>query len=400
MMNKIISKGILLLFELLKIQFRKKTQEKILIVAEYAEYGGTRTYFISLLHFLKKEKGSVTVLINSQLADTEISNLIDLLGFQVIHSTFDFWCTDFSDIPSGLTKKALWIYQVNELLMWCRLIRKNKFKKIIFSVGYPEQYLYTFLLPVQIIYILHTEPVKKIDKYKNWILQNKLSKKKQILTVSKSSKMSIEKKWLKNKKNLYVNFIHNYYEPLQCTGHTISNIKQNRILTIGSVESYKNPFFFIKCAKQVLDIVKDSSIIFTWAGDGSLLEECKELIKGNQQIEFIGYQTNVEILYKSSSIYFQPSLQESHGIAVVGAMCNKLPCIVSDFGGLKESVINNKTGFVIDIDNPEQAVKLIIELLKDSELSHQMGIEGYQFYSHKFTKEHWQAEMQNFFNYV
>ena len=35
----------------------------------------------------------------------------------------------------------------------------------------------------------------------------------------------------------------------------------------------------------------------------------------------------------------------SHGIAVVDAMLMALPCVVSNAGGLPESVVNGKTGY-------------------------------------------------------
>jgi glycosyltransferase involved in cell wall biosynthesis len=88
-----------------------------------------------------------------------------------------------------------------------------------------------------------------------------------------------------------------------------------------------------------------------WAGTGSLLQECIESTKQFSEILFLGEVENVEELYSATDLYFQPSLLESHGISVLGAMYHKIPCIVSDQGGLPESIFNNFNGYTINLEN-------------------------------------------------
>ena len=387
---------ILVFYKLISLRLKKKQPKNILLVAEYIRSGGTRTYFISLLQFLKKQNYDVTVLMNNHKDDFEIDDLIKSLGYKTLSCSFDFWCIDFEKIHPGLTIKKLINYQLKEMLFWCNILEKNNFSGIIFSVGYPEQYLYAFLLPVTVRYILHTQPVKRADKYKRWILANMLNHRKQIITVSKSSKKTIEMYWLQSKSSKYVNVVYNYYKPKFKNVYAENASGINRILTIGAVEDYKNPFFFIECAKQIIIDKKETAIEFIWAGDGSLLQECRDWVKNYPQIQFVGNKENVEELYATSTIYFQPSLQESHGIAVLGAMYHKLPCIVTDKGGLKESVMDGLTGFVTQIANTNTAIEKINTLLHDEKLSREMGINGFKYYTEKFTEQAWINSMINF----
>lgn len=69
---------------------------------------------------------------------------------------------------------------------------------------------------------------------------------------------------------------------------------------------------------------------------------------GNK-IKFLGYINNVEVplAINKMHIFVVPSISESFGVAAVEAMACEIPVIVSDAEGLKEVVINEKTGFVV-----------------------------------------------------
>ncbi|RPJ79763.1 MAG: glycosyltransferase [Alphaproteobacteria bacterium] len=97
---------------------------------------------------------------------------------------------------------------------------------------------------------------------------------------------------------------------------------------------------------------------------------------GLESIKFIGYRKNLDSIYKRSTIYFQPSLLESHGISVIEAMAHGLPCVTSDIGGLPESVVNGETGFTCPPDDVDCFVSQIIKLLDDDKLRCKMGQSG------------------------
>jgi glycosyltransferase involved in cell wall biosynthesis len=396
----IFKNSFFILCNLLLLRLKKKQVNKILLVAEYGKNGGTRTYFISLLKFLKKQEYNVTVLMNNSEADPEVDSLILAQDFKTLSVNFDFWCIDLNNPPIGLTKKQLISYQLREMLFWCKILRQQSFSAIVFSVGNPELYLYAFLLPVNIRYILHTQPVKLADKFKRWMLTHSLSAEKQIVTVSVSSKVAIENCWMQSESSEYLKVVHNFYEP-QFKEYSMQNLNLiKRILSIGSCEAYKNPFLFIDCAKQIIDRKIKENLEFYWAGEGSLLDICRSKVKNYPQIKFEGHIENVEKLYNASAIYFQPSLQESHGIAVLGAMYHQLPCVVSNRGGLKESVIENVTGFVVGVDYPEGAVEKIQFLLQYENAARRMGQQGRLYFESKFTKTLWVQSMEDIFKNI
>jgi L-malate glycosyltransferase len=53
-----------------------------------------------------------------------------------------------------------------------------------------------------------------------------------------------------------------------------------------------------------------------------------------------------------------------------------IPVVVSNVGGLPEVVLEGKTGFVVEKENPSQLADAFIKLLEDPELRRKMGQNG------------------------
>ena len=96
-----------------------------------------------------------------------------------------------------------------------------------------------------------------------------------------------------------------------------------------------------------------------------------------------------------SDIYFQPSLIESHGLSVVEAMRYGLPCVVSNTGGLPESVVNGKTGHVVGANDIDGMVDQIVLLLRNPALRETMGRAGCERYETCFEEHKWNEQMSD-----
>lgn len=380
-----------ILLGLAKLKFTIFKSNNVLLVTEGCCSGGTKTYLFSLLEFLYSKQIAVTVLINGDGQDIELVEIINKYSFNTLDVNFEFWCTDFDNIPKGLSKRQLRLYQANEILFWINIQQKYKFSKIIFNVSYPEMFLYAFLLPVKMKYILHSVPEKKADRKKRFLLNYFLNNRKEILTVSQYASAAINLMWIDKKSNKHIHFIHNYYEPKDTYMNEAKELAID-VLTIGNVVGYKNPTLFVKVA-EALNNNNTKPVNFIWAGDGIQLNKFRDITAGMNFVKFIGYEANVEYLYKNAKVYFQPSLMESHGIAVLGAMFNHIPCVVSDRGGLRESCIDGKTGFVVPVMNEFNSVEKINFLLNNEDETKEMGRAGKRYFEEKFSKNIWTNKM-------
>ena len=256
---------------------------------------------------------------------------------------------------------------------------------IVVSNGTPGMFIGLILFPVKFIYTFHTYPLKSkiigLSSTQKLFLNLSMNTNKILVTVSEYSKKQLLAFWAHEKKSNSIRVIYNSAKKTSFVegNNRNENINVYRVLTLGHVNWYKNPKLWIEVSQKVIMQKPNMNLEFIWAGEGDLLEECKDLIDQiglEESIKFMGYHENVDSLYDKSAIYFQPSLLESHGISVVEAMVHGLPCVTSDAGGLPESVVNGETGFTCPPDDAECFVSRIIKLLDDDKLREKMGKSG------------------------
>ena len=107
------------------------------------------------------------------------------------------------------------------------------------------------------------------------------------------------------------------------------------------------------------------------------------------QLKFIEHNENMPLAYKISDLVVSASIEpEAFGRVVVEAQSMEKPIIASNIGGSKETIINNKTGFLFESENVESLCKKIIEVLNfDESRLKLMGIEGRKNIIKKFNVE-------------
>ena len=356
-------------------------------------YGGTKAYFISLIYLLSNNGYKITVVLKKNQLDEEILRLQQNCPFEVITLEFDIWRTQFKKPIFTRLNKTYLIYQARELLYFWKILQKTKASLLICSIGNPEELIFLFLSPVRMLYAIHTATMDRMDKFKRFILNARLSKKRRIITVSNFAKKHVLLNWTNGHHSNDIMAVHNYYHLLRDNKKVDKN-NPLTILTIGTVGFYKNPILWIDICKEVEKRFPDP-IQFIWAGDGAMLDECLELTKDHPQIRFIGYESNVEKWYECSYIYIQPSITESHGIALLGAMAHKIPSIISNVGGMVESIDDGKSGFIIPEENKTLYADKVLELLCNPVLHDNMGEEAFQKYNKYFTRNSWTTNMNS-----
>ncbi len=385
-----------LIFWYLVLLFTPKKSKSILLMPCFDEFGGTRTYFFYLVEFLSKKGYSIVAMLKKNQCDQDVMALQAQYPFTIEEINFELYKSSFAGTVFYKKNQEDFIYQLKELLYFWKYVRKYRCATVVSSVDNPELLVFLFLTPVKVFYILHTIATQPLDDLKKKVLNWSLSKKKKVITVSNSAKEHLLVNWTKGLHREFITVVYNYYQPgLKNIEAGTASVK--KIVTIGTVAHYKNPFFWITVCKEVLLKYPKDAIEFLWAGDGELLTACAALVKDIPQIKFIGYQKNTEQLYVDCTIYFQPSILESHGIAVLGAMFFEKPCVVSNRQGLPESVINNVTGVVVPVENPHDAANAILLLLNDPGKAHEFGRAGKVRVEANFSKHKWEDEMNALF---
>lgn len=357
---------------------------KILLIPEYSASGGTRTYFIRLMNYYYKRGYSVHIILKNKKMDQELRDFINDYGFKVYFIK-----------PIGIRKSiignklSIVLDNIINALYLCKYNIKIQPDIVVFSQGNIYQDILQLFILKKFIYIVHSAPTTQIHVFISYLLSKKINTGRVILTVSRHAKECILNYWL-NKHSNYVYYIYNYSDPNMRIKN--NRFKRNIVLTIGHVVDYKNPYLWFEVA---LRVVKNSRVTFVWAGDGPLIDRIDQMIreKGSHNIKIIGFQKDVRKLYEKSIIYFQPSILESQGIAVIEAMSHGLPCVVSNAGGLPESVRNEENGYVVDSGFVQDYVDKIEALINNSLLREQLGLNGQKRIAKKFNKVVWFRKM-------
>lgn len=115
-------------------------------------------------------------------------------------------------------------------------------------------------------------------------------------------------------------------------------------------------------------------------GDGKKRKKLEELASNNPNIKFYGRISNHKLpqYINDWNVCVLPSVldSESFGVSAVEASSCGVPVIASNVGGLKEVIIDGKTGFLVAKKNPEQIHSKLLHLYNNKELQVQMGKEG------------------------
>lgn len=123
------------------------------------------------------------------------------------------------------------------------------------------------------------------------------------------------------------------------------------------------------------DIGQDWVLLCLGRDDGIQSALYAETQKFNieNNILFLGSQSNVEDYLIASDVGILSSHQEGFSNAILECMSSGLPMVVTDVGGNAEAVINEKQGFVVPHHNPLALSEAILKLAHDKKLRDKMG---------------------------
>ena len=141
--------------------------------------------------------------------------------------------------------------------------------------------------------------------------------------------------------------------------------------------------------ESLVDIVgSHPDIIYLIAGDGEYREKLELKAKDlglTEIVTFLGFVDGniLDKAYKASDIFVMPNRIEERradvegfGISFLEANLFGLPVIAGRSGGAVDSVIDGKTGFLVDPENVEEIRERLIQLIEDKQLRDKLGSKG------------------------
>jgi glycosyltransferase involved in cell wall biosynthesis len=126
------------------------------------------------------------------------------------------------------------------------------------------------------------------------------------------------------------------------------------------------------------------------AGDGPerpSLEAQAQTTGLSGQVRFLGRRTDAADLLAACDVFVLPSRREGLGVAALEAMAAGRPVVASAVGGLREVVVDGRTGLLVRPDDAVALAEAIAHLLRDEQLRWRLGSCGPQRVGEGFLAE-------------
>jgi Glycosyltransferase len=178
--------------------------------------------------------------------------------------------------------------------------------------------------------------------------------------------------------------IHNGVPLVKSAPHVYSNNTVVKLISVARFSEQKDHESLLKA----LSLLETKNWILTLVGKGPKLDEMKKLAMElgiNKNVVFTGERLDIETLLAESDIFLLISNWEGFPISILEAMREGLPVLASDVGGVSESVIDGKTGYLIPRGNIDAIKNKLAVLINDSSLRAEFGKSGKEFFLENFS---------------
>ena len=146
---------------------------------------------------------------------------------------------------------------------------------------------------------------------------------------------------------------------------------------IGRVTQIKRPDRFLDVVSEI--VKRGVHIEFFMAGDGELLDTCREkIIREQLPVRVLGWQSDIEKVLVAADIVVLTSDNEGTPLSLIQAGMSGLPVVTTRVGSVPEVVLDGITGIITGLDVQEVA-NALEKLAKSSDLRDRMGAAAKEF---------------------
>jgi glycosyltransferase involved in cell wall biosynthesis len=138
------------------------------------------------------------------------------------------------------------------------------------------------------------------------------------------------------------------------------------LLVVGRLEPEKGQLDLLNALPLISQPVK-LQLVGRGSQEAAIRRRIGELQLGDR-VELLGARQDVERAYAAADIVIVPSRWEGLGLAALEAMAARRPVIASDVDGLREVVLHEQTGLLVNMGQTAEVAAAISRLLADGTL--------------------------------
>ncbi|PGY15154.1 glycosyltransferase family 4 protein [Bacillus sp. AFS031507] len=318
----------------------------ILVITDKLIFGGAEMYFCKL---------------ENQLQDPNI-NFHFAAGSGELYEKIKHK-NNFSEISR--TKHVLNIKKLKEILIdkQIDLIHANSLRMVLYCIFIKKLTKKNF----KIVYTKHNVTV--LEEKSRFLFSYLLNKYvERIITVSDFEKFNLVKAGIKPNK---ITTVYNGVDLKQFVFHGKEKGEFFNVGILARLSEEKNHELFINIANKLRDI---PNLMFYIAGDGPEYQKLNNLIRSqnlSHKVKMVGIVHNPEEFIKSMNLLLLTSYREVFPMVILEAMAVGTPIISINRGGIKEAIIENKTGFLINNHSVDDFCKKILYIESEEQVLNQ-----------------------------
>jgi len=167
-------------------------------------------------------------------------------------------------------------------------------------------------------------------------------------------------------------------------------------VAVGRFVNKKAPQLTLLAFKAVLEKVPDARMVMI--GDGPLWEACYQMIRSlglSDAVELLGVRSQSEVaaIMQQARAFVQHSIRTRDGdsegtpVAVLEAGASGLPVVATRHAGIKDAVIDQKTGFLVEEGDITGMAEHMMRLAKDAQLAADLGKAGRQWVGSEYSMD-------------
>lgn len=151
------------------------------------------------------------------------------------------------------------------------------------------------------------------------------------------------------------------------------------ITSIGTINPRKNQKMLISVATDILKNLPNTLFLIIGGEVAHYADDFrKEIHDKNLEESFfiLGERNDIPDLLRQTDLLLHTANQETFGRVIVEAMMTETPVVSTDCGGPSEIIENNRTGFIVEVNDSFDMARKAITILTNKPLSEKLGRAG------------------------
>jgi len=168
------------------------------------------------------------------------------------------------------------------------------------------------------------------------------------------------------------------------------NVQEDEVCIgiIGRLTAIKNHQLFFNAIQKVLDKTQKRIHVFV-IGDGELMTDLKAMSEPifestQARVTFTSWIKDIGLPLSRLDIVCLTSYNEGTPVSLIEAQAVGVPVISTDVGGVRDIVLENKSGLIVDSFDSTVYANALLKLTEDGEHREQLGNNGWDFVKEKF----------------